>query len=508
MRAIHDAVSAPSPIRKDRPTAFWLTLAAACLAALLGLLVPMPSRAQDGTETLQVLPLSEHWTGDLDGMRDRKQIRILVPFSKTFFFVDKGGRQSGITYDVGRAFEEWLNKRDKAKTLTTTIVFIPVPRDRLLPGLLEGMGDIAAGNLTITDARQKLVQFSDPFAKDIREILVTGPTASPVASIDDLAGHDMYLRPSSSYFEHMAVINQVRTTEQKDPIPVIALDEELEDEDVLEMINSGLLPWTIVDEHKAKLWAPIYTSLAVRSDIAIRTGGEIAWAMRKDSPQLLAVVNEFVASHKIGTTFGNILKKRYLGNKSPVYRATSPEELAKFADLAAIFKQYGELYSFDQLMLAAQGYQESKLDQKARSPRGAVGVMQLLPTTAADPSVGITGIEHDAEQNIHAGAKYLRLLVDKYLDDPALDDKNRTLMAFAAYNAGPGNLRKFRKRAAESGLDQNIWFGNVEHAAAEIVGRETVQYVANIYKYYVAYRMATERNRERSAAKDSISTTP
>jgi membrane-bound lytic murein transglycosylase MltF len=89
-----------------------------------------------------------------------------------------------------------------------------------------------------------------------------------------------------------------------------------------------------------------------------------------------------------------------------------------------------------------------------------------------------------------------------------LDDKNRTLMAFAAYNAGPGNLRKFRKLAQESGLDPNIWFGNVEHAAADIVGRETVQYVANIYKYYVAYRLATERAQKRSKAKEATATTP
>ena len=168
-----------------------------------------------------------------------------------------------------------------------------------------------------------------------------------------------------------------------------------------------------------------------------------------------------------------------------------------------MFKKYGQQYDFDWLMIAAQGYQESQLDQSARSPRGAIGVMQLMPKTAADPTVGIPDIE-SVDNNIHAGVKYLRTLVDKYLDDPALDRKNRTLMAFAAYNAGPGNLRKFRKLAAESGLDPNVWFHNVEHAAAEIVGRETVQYVANIYKYYVAYRLATERHEERTKAKQGL----
>jgi membrane-bound lytic murein transglycosylase MltF len=214
-------------------------------------------------------------------------------------------------------------------------------------------------------------------------------------------------------------------------------------------------------------------------------------------------VNEFTKTHKIGTTFGNILKKRYLGSDSFVKRSTSTEEIEKFRSIAELFRKYGEEYDFDWLMIAAQGYQESKLDQSARSPRGAVGVMQLMPKTAADPAVGIPNIE-SVDNNIHAGVKYLRTLVDKYLDDPALDRKNRTLMAFAAYNAGPGNLRKFRKLAGDSGLDPNVWFHNVEHGAAEIVGRETVQYVANIYKYYVAYRLASERNDERSKAKQSV----
>lgn len=493
-----------------------------CAIATLTAIAERPAAAQEAAgqvlsdppqETAEetppsLLPTNENWIGDLDGMRVRKRIRILVPYSKTFYSIDIGGKQFGATYDAGRAFEDWLNKQDKAKTLHTSIIFIPVPRDRLLPGLLDGTGDIAAGNITITDERAKLVQFAHPLAKNIREILVTGPTASQVASLDDLAGQEIFVRPSSSYHEHLIALNEARIADGKEPISISPLDEELEDEDAMEMVNAGLLPWYVVDEHKAAIWSSVFSGMVLRSDLAIHEGGEIAWAMRKDSPLLRDVLDKFADTHKIGTTFGNILKKRYFGSQSPVLRATSQEELQKFELLVKLFRQYGQLYNFDALMIAAQGYQESKLDQSARSQRGAVGIMQLLPSTAADKSVGITGIEHDPEKNIHAGVKYMRLLVDKYLNDPALDDKNRTLMAFAAYNAGPGNLRKFRKLAQESGLDPNIWFGNVEHAAADIVGRETVQYVANIYKYYVAYRLATERAQERSKAKEATAATP
>lgn len=504
----------------DRRPRRWLGLfAAVALISPLSAAHAQEAAGQALSETTQapvtdadvppsLLPTTDTWYGDLDGMRKRKSIRILVPYSKTFYFIDKGGKQFGATYDTGRTFEDWLNKQDKAKTLRTSVIFVPVPRDRLFSGLVDGTGDIAAGNLTITEARAKLVQFADPFAKGIKEILVTGPEAPPVATLDDLGGQKIFVRESSSYFEHLQALNKTREAAGKAPVILEKLDEELEDEDILEMVNAGLLPWAIVDEHKAALWDDVFTSLKLRADIAIHEGGEIAWAMRKDSPLLLATVNKFVTDHKLGTVFGNTMKKRYFGDKSQAKRATSPEELKKYEQLVNLFRQYCEQYDFDTLMIAAQGYQESKLDQSAKSPRGAVGIMQLLPSTAADKAVGITGIEQDPGNNIHAGVKYMRLLVDKYLNDPALDDKNRTLMAFAAYNAGPGNLRKFRKLAAKSGLDPNIWFGNVEHAAADIVGRETVQYVSNIYKYYVAYRLAVERARERAKVKQELTTTP
>jgi membrane-bound lytic murein transglycosylase MltF len=455
-----------------------------------------------------LLPANDTWLGDFDGMRERRRIRMLVPFSKTFFFVDRGGQHFGMTYEIGKAFEDWLNKKYKTKALRIDVVFLPVARDRLLGGLVDGTGDIAAGNLTITPEREKLVEFGNPFAADVAEVIVTGPQAPPLAALEDLAGQELFVRLSSSYFEHLKALNASFQSAGRPAIELSPLDEDLEDEDILEMVNAGLLPWAVIDEHKAKLWAEIFTDITVRSDLVVNTGGQIAWAMRKDSPLLRQEIDAFTAEHKLGTAFGNTLKKKYFGSTKYVKRAITDEEMKKFEELAEIFRRYGDRYEFDYLMIAAQGYQESRLDQTARSPRGAVGIMQLLPSTAADPSVGIAQIGESAENNVHAGVKYLRLLVDKYLDDPALDDKNRTLMAFAAYNAGPGNLRKFRRLAEKSGLDPNVWFGNVEHAAAKIVGRETVQYVSNIYKYYIAYRLVSERAAERTQAKQEVVDAP
>jgi membrane-bound lytic murein transglycosylase MltF len=496
-------------------------LASFCLLGLIWLAAPQAAAQEAADQVLtgaeaegatdpgeSLTPKISAWTGDLDGMRERRIIRMLVPFSRTFYFIDKGGQQFGMSYEVGKAFDEWINKKYKTKSLRIEVVFVPVSRDRMFSGLVDGIGDIAAGNLTITPERQKLVDFSNPIAANVREVIVTGPSAPPLASIEDLAGKEVFIRSSSSYAEHLKSLSDGFTAAGRPGIELKPLDEDLEDEDVLEMVNAGLLPWAVVDEHKATLWAEIFTDLTVRADLIVNEGGQIAWAMRKDSPLLRADIDEFMAKHKMGTTFGNMLKNKYLGGTKYAQRATSDEDMQKFEALAEVFQKYGTQYGFDELMIAAQGYQESGLDQSARSHRGAVGIMQLLPSTAADPSVDITDIDKSAENNVHAGAKYLRLLIDKYLDDPGLDEKNRMLMAFAAYNAGPGNLRKFRRLAEQSGLDPNVWFHNVEHAAAKVVGRETVQYVSNIYKYYIAYSLVRERSTERSQAKDSVTTSP
>ena len=117
--------------------------------------------------------------------------------------------------------------------------------------------------------------------------------------------------------------------------------------------------------------------------------------------------------------------------------------------------------------------------------------MQLLPSTAADPNVGIPGIE-ELEDNIHAGVKYLRFLRDRYFADPEIDDLNAMLLSLAAYNGGPNRITRLQREAADLGLDPNVWFRNVENVVARRLGHETVQYVSNIYKYYIAYRLIAD----------------
>ncbi|MGF6176369.1 transglycosylase SLT domain-containing protein [Ensifer sp. 4252] len=456
--------------------------------------------AQSNESTFQAI-IAPHM-GDLDVMEKRRLIRIIVPFSKTTYFIDRG-RQLGTAVEFGTALEKELNAGRKREIEKIRVAFVPMARGRLLTALEEGLGDIVMANLTITGARLAKVDFTDPLFNEAKEVLVTGPSAPAIANLDDLSGGEVRVRTSSSYHEHLVTLSDGFVKAGRAPIPIKEMDDNLEDEDILEMVNAGLLPWAVVDGYKGSIWATVFTDIKMRDDIVVSDHGQIAWAIRKDSPQLKTALDAFAKTHRVGTTFGNMLKNAYYKSDKMLKRAYAPEDMERFQQLVEIFLKHGGTYSFDYLMLMAQGYQESQLDQSRRSPRGAVGIMQLLPSTAADKAVGIRGIDKDQNLNVEAGSKYLRYLIDTYIDDPAVTPRNRMLFAFAAYNAGPGNLRKFRAKAKDMGLDPNLWFGNVENAAAAIVGRETVQYVSNIYKYYVAYGLLAEQSQEAATIKSS-----
>ena len=438
------------------------------------------------------LHLKEQWSGDFDGMVKRKVIRVLVVHNKMLYFLDQG-RQRGVNVDLFEAFEKFINEREKTGTIKVKILFLPVQRDQLFTALAEGRGDIAAANLTITPERQKLVDFSNPMLKNVKEIVVTGPGQPAIKTLDDLAGRELHLRESSSYYQHAVALN--RSFEQRGlaPISIVAASEFMEDSDLLEMVNASLIPMVVVDDHKAQFWAQIFDKVTIHPDIAINTGGEIAWAFRKKSPKLAAVVNEFVKKNKKGSLLGNMLFKRYLKENKWARNSLNPEEMKKYQAHVDLFKKYSDQYDFDYLMTAALAYQESQLDHSKRSHVGAVGIMQMLPTTAADKNVGIPDIKQ-LEKNIHAGHKYLRFIHDRYFNDSKIDTLNKYLFTFAAYNAGPAKVNRLRQEAEKTGLDPNVWFQNVEIIAAKRIGRETVQYVSNIYKYYIAYKLVKKKS--------------
>jgi membrane-bound lytic murein transglycosylase MltF len=450
-------------------------------------------------EDLRVL-VDRNFTGDFNEMVKRRIIRIGAPFNRTFYFIDNGV-QRGLTYEYLSLFEEQLNRKLNTGNLAVHVIVLPMARDDLIPQLEAGKIDMVVAQMTVTPERQKLVAFSMPTRSDVNEVLVTGPGAPSVRSFDDLKGAQVLVRKSSSYYASLEEYNRKARAEGRPQIRIKAAPENLEDDDLLEMVNAGLIPATVVDNYLADFWKQVFTSLAVHDDLTLRTGGNLAVAFRKDSPQLEAVLNRFIAANGLNTAFGRILNKRYLQNTTYVKDASSEAERKKFQAMADIFRKYGEEYRFDYLLMAAQGYQESRLNQDAKSHVGAIGVMQLMPKTGQSQGVGDI---RQVDPNIHAGVKYMRFMRDRYYEGQPMSDLDKGLFTFASYNAGAGKIDQLRKEAAKRGLNPNVWFGNVERVASERIGRETVTYVSNIYKYYIAYKLITEQRRLKREEKTAL----
>src|SRR5215831_5962886 len=433
------------------------------------------------------------WKGDFDQMLERREIRALVPISRTLYYSDKG-RERGITVELLRHWEHTLNKKyaKQLKKRPVTLLIIPTTRDKLISGLLEGLGDVAAGDITVTEQRLSLVDFVSPAdLPPVNEIVVTGPKAPPIKSVEDLSGKAVH--------EALVALNMRFTREGKPPATLVLLPDALEDEDKLEMVNAGLLDIVIVDDWLADIWAQILPHIKIVREVAVRTEGHIGWAHRKNSPKLHAALTDFYTAAGQKTGLVAYLKTQQQKHVKRLTDNTADQEFKRFQEIVALFDKYGAQYNFDPLMLAALGYQESMLNQQARSIMGAIGVMQVMPATGAQMKVGDIRV---TEPNIHAGAKHLDQLMTHYFSDAQFSERNRALFAFASYNAGPNKIARMRTLAAQRGLDPNEWFDNVEIVASEKIGIETPAYVRNIYKYYVAYKLAVEQRELRTKLKE------
>jgi membrane-bound lytic murein transglycosylase MltF len=494
---------APPP----RPWSARLYRFAGLLAVAFALTLPsfLPSFAQQPAsprpEPRQLSLENRPRTGDFDSLLARRLVRVLVPYSRTLYFVDKG-HERGLTADLAREFEQYLNLKYKKQLgkRPITVVLIPTTRDKLLSGVANGIGDIAAGNLTATDERKRTVDFVAPGGKPMQELVVTGPGAPPITRLEDLSGKVVHVRAATSYLESLHALNQRLTASGLAPIQMVTLPPALEDEDVLEMLNAGLVNIVVADDWKARMWAQVLPKIRVREDLVVRVEGYPGWAVRKNSPQLVAVATAFYTKASKSRSREYRLTQ-YFRRIKQINNNAKGSELKRFEATLKLFEKYGARYHFDPLMLAAQGFQESRLRQEARSHMGAIGVMQIMPATGKELKVGNISV---IEPNIHAGAKYMDKLMTKYFPDAKFDEANRSLFAFASYNAGPGNMSKMRKLAIKRGLDGDQWFNNVEIVVAQRIGIETTTYVRNIYKYYVAYKLVEDAQAAARQAREQL----
>jgi membrane-bound lytic murein transglycosylase MltF len=449
------------------------------------------------------LPLTfARHTGDLDELMKHRRIRALITVNPISFFYVKG-KPAGISFEAVQEFERFINKKYKTRALKVKVTFIPMRPDQLEAALTEGLGDVIAQGIVITPAREERVAFTNPIQRNVAQIVVTGKDVPVGSGFDDLGGKPIYVNPVTFAYESLKRISDERQKAGKPPLTIEAADKALMSDDLVQMVNAGLIPATVGFKARSELWAKVLPNIELHPDMIVASGVDTGWVVRKNNPKLKELLNEFVEINREGTSFGNTLLRRYLQNTKWVKNSTNTKEMKKFVAYVDFFTKYSDQYNFDYLMIAAQGYQESLLDQSKRSPAGAVGVMQVIPKYAAASPINVKDVR-TADKNIQAGVKMLRHITDTYFNDPAISQVDKTLFTFASYNAGPNRIARLRKNAAKDGLDPNKWFGNVELEVAKDIGQETVTYVDNIYKYYVAYKLTWQEKMYKEKVKAAL----
>ena len=442
-------------------------------------------------------------TGGLPEMRDRGYLRMAVPPDPLMIAFD-GENAVGVAIEITRELELFLAAQEGASRTPTVVVATPMPRIEIIPGLIDGRSDFT----TLTASRAEEIDglsYTQPLIEDVNDVPVLGPGIDGVETLEDLAEIPLYVAEGSRYAANLRRLDEKLEAEGGPELDLRFVDARLDDYDLIELVEIGVIPATVASDFKARFWATAYPSVAVREDIELSPDGRIAWAMRAENPQLRAALDGFVEVAKQGTLLGNVVLDRYTSSADWIENLGTDTAQLRIDEVAPVIERYSEEYDFDPDLVLAQAYQESRLDQEAQSHVGAVGVMQVMPSTAADPVVDIPDIS-SLDANVHAGVRYLRWLRDTFFDDPEITPLDQTLLAFAAYNAGPGGVQRAQRRAVEMGLDPQVWFENVEIAIQSAVSREPAIYVRNIFKYYVSYRLLADLEAEAALAREEFET--
>ncbi|SDF39170.1 transglycosylase SLT domain-containing protein [Limimaricola pyoseonensis] len=440
-------------------------------------------------------------TGGLPQMRERGYLRMAVPPDPLMIAFD-GENAVGVAMEIAREFELYLASLEDASNTPTVVVPTPMPRAEILPAVLGGRSDFTTLTATRAEETDGLA-YTRPLIEDVNDVPVLAPGLDGVESVDNLVGLPLYVAEGSRYAANLERLNAAREAEGRPALDVRLVDGRLDDYDLIELVEIGVIPATVVTDFKARFWSSAYPSVVIHEAVELTEDGRIAWAMRQANPELRRALEGFAEVAREGTLLGNVVLERYANSADWIENLGTDAAQLRIDEVEPVIEKYSEQYDFDPDLVLAQAYQESRLDQDARSHVGAVGVMQVMPTTAADPVVGIPDVS-SLDANVHAGLRYLRWLRDSFFDAPEIAPLDQTLLAFAAYNAGPGGVAKARRRAEAMGLDPDVWFENVEIAIQEAVSREPAIYVRNIFKYYVSYRLLADLEAEAAGLRERI----
>lgn len=450
--------------------------------------------------------LTEHtrriFAADLDGIKQRRVLRVLTRNNGVTYFLHKG-RRLGFEYELAKSIAKDLGVRLE--------VVVPPTNDLLIPWLKEGKGDFIAASYTVNKARRAQVAFTTPYLF-VDPVLVGHKNATDLPRApSELKGRDIHVRAASSYFDDLLNLQSSYGPFRVTPIP-----EDQETEEILARVASGEVPLTVADSHIVAVEQTYRGDLVALFPLRVAAKGaldpigkpregatEIAFAVRKNAPQLHARIDTWVKQHYRGLEY-NLLKKRYFDDKRQV-AATGEGRLARTGRLSphdALLKKYAKRYGLDWRLLAAQAFQESRFDPNAESWVGAQGLFQVMPETGAE--LGFRNLK-DPEEGTHAGVKYMAQLIERF--EGTLPFKERIRFALASYNAGRGHVLDARRLAREKGWNPDKWFGNVSKAMLLLKedryarrarhgycrGDEPVAYVSQIQQRYDAYAKVVPR---------------
>ena len=415
--------------------------------------------------------------GDLDKILKQRYLRVLTTRNPYDYYMSDG-KAKGIQYEMVKEFVNYLNKRyTKKGELRIVFEMVPVDFEDLIPMLNAGKGDLIAVGMTKTAKREKLVSFTKPYRK-VDDVIVTRKDLSQMS----WARKTFHVQKNSSYHKELL--------KNKNLVKVETVSPNFHPGDMLELISIGKYDYSLVNSFWAKTISKAFGNLVVLKDPAFRKNVEISWAVRKNNPQLLKIVNRFLPKVRRGTLLGNLFSYKYFHDIGRIFTADANLKSNTISKYDKYFKKYGEKYGFDWRLLAALCYQESRFEPAIKNKWGAIGLFQIKQKTANEPYVKIKDIEgvNNIENNIHAGVKYLAWIRDRYFTkNKDMSEESKLRMTLAAYNAGPRRVLQAIEKAKVIGLDPNRWFRNVELGMLKRGYPEPVFYVSEINKHYVSY---------------------
>ncbi|MFC3607019.1 MltF family protein [Stutzerimonas tarimensis] len=431
----------------------------------------------------RVVGPSEGWqqapsVRDLAEIRRSGELRVLINQSRNSSGEVKG-EAIGVEYVRLRAFVQHLNAQ-APDGASISLKLIPRAKDQLLGALLRGEGDLVApGELLEASG----VAPSRAVVAQVPLVLVTRQGTRVYQSLEQLSGRSVALAPGSAAGPRLARLNNELMARKKAPIVIEWVDPSLAVEDVLDMVQAGIYPATLVEQSIAERWAKVLPKLRIERQVSLGEPRDMHWFFRREASMLQASADRFLRDYRSPANLDAAFERVY----RRLYKVHYPLDVVgrqRLEKVRPTLQRFAEEMSFDWLGLAALAFKESTLNPAARGASGAVGLMQVMPRTAA--GVGVSNI-HQLDNNVLASTRYLDSIRRQFFASPRFNERERMAFTLAAYNLGPQRVQALRAEARRRGLNPNQWFFQVERVAMETMGMGVVSYVNSVNKYHLAY---------------------